>query len=68
MKDLSAPARFRWLPPGLRPDPKHGPMDQQQERTILLVGAAALFAGFDQNIFGLAIPQIQVELQIPETR
>lgn len=68
MKDLTAPARFRWLPPGLRPDPKHGQMDQRQERTILLVGAAALFAGFDQNIFGLAIPQIQVELQIPENQ
>ena len=68
MKDFTAPARFRWLPPGLRPDPKHGQMDQRQERTILLVGAAALFAGFDQNIFGLAIPQIQVELQIPENQ
>jgi putative MFS transporter len=68
MSDNSAPARFRWLPPGLRPDPQYGQMDKRQERTILLVGAAALFAGFDQNIFGLAIPQIQVELQIPENQ
>ena len=66
MKDLTTPARFRWLPLGLRPDPKYGPMDQRQERTILLVGAAALFAGYDQNVFGLAIPQIQAELNIPE--
>jgi putative MFS transporter len=38
----------------------------RQERIFLLVGAAALFAGFDQNIFGLAIPQIQASLSIPE--
>jgi MFS family permease len=68
MTDLSAPARFRWLPPGLRPDPQYGQMDKRQERTILLVGAAALFAGYDQNIFGLAIPQIQAELNIPENQ
>ena len=63
----SAPARFRWLPPGLRP-PATAPMDWRQERTILLVGAAALFAGYDQNVFGLAIPQIQAELHIPENQ
>lgn len=68
MRDDTAPARFRWLPPGLRPDPKHGPMEYRQERTILLVGAAALFAGYDQNVFGLAIPQIQAELHIPENQ
>ena len=68
MRDGTAPARFRWLPPGLRPDPKHGPMEYRQERTILLVGAAALFAGYDQNVFGLAIPQIQAELHIPENQ
>ena len=39
-----------------------------RERTILLVGAAALFAGYDQNVFGLAIPQIQAELHIPENQ
>lgn len=68
MRDGTAPARFCWLPPGLRPDPKHGPMEYRQERTILLVGAAALFAGYDQNVFGLAIPQIQAELHIPENQ
>ena len=68
MREGTAPARCRWLPPGLRPDPKHGPMEYRQERTILLVGAAALFAGYDQNVFGLAIPQIQAELHIPENQ
>jgi MFS family permease len=68
MRDDTAPARFRWLPPGLRPDPKVGPMEYRQERTILLVGAAALFAGYDQNVFGLAIPQIQADLHIPENQ
>ena len=68
MRDDHAPARFRWLPPGLRPDPKYGPMEYRQERTILLVGAAALFAGYDQNVFGLAIPQIQADLHIPENQ
>ena len=63
MRDDNAPARFLWLPPGLRPPV---PMVWRQERIFLLVGAAALFAGFDQNIFGLAIPQIQASLSIPE--
>jgi putative MFS transporter len=63
----TAPARFRWLPPGLRP-PAAAAMDWRQEKTILLVGAAALFAGYDQNVFGLAIPQIQAELHIPENQ
>ena len=63
MRDDNAPARFLWLPPGLRPPV---PMAWRQERIFLLVGAAALFAGFDQNIFGLAIPQIQASLSIPE--
>jgi putative MFS transporter len=58
-----APARFRWLPPGLRPTDA---MVWRQERVFLLVGSAALFAGFDQNVFGLAIPQIQASLSIPE--
>ena len=38
---MNTPARFRWLPPGLRP-PAEAAMDARQERTILLVGAAAL--------------------------
>jgi putative MFS transporter len=63
--DLSAPARFGWLPPGLRPPVA---MDQRVERVILLVGAAAFFAGYDQNVFGLAIPQIQASLNIPENQ
>jgi len=58
-----APARFRWLPPGLRPP---APMTWRQERVFLLVGIAALFAGYDQNVFGLAIPQIQAGLGIPD--
>jgi putative MFS transporter len=59
----SAPARFVWLPPGLRPPVA---MTRRQERVFLLVGAAALFAGYDLNIYGLAIPQIQASLHIPE--
>ncbi len=40
-------AKFRWIPPGLRPPV---PMTVGQERFILLVGVAALFAGYDLNI------------------
>jgi MFS family permease len=58
-------ARFRWIPPGLRPPV---PMTVGQERFILLVGVAALFAGYDLNIFGLAMPQIQASLHIPENQ
>jgi len=43
-------------------------MTVRQERIFLLVGVAALFAGYDMNIYGLAIPQIQVSLHIPENR
>jgi MFS family permease len=56
-------AKFRWMPPGFRPPV---PMTVGQERFILLVGVAALFAGYDLNIFGLALPQIQAALHIPE--
>ena len=56
---------FRWLPPGLRPPEA---LDRRQERIFLLVGAAALFAGYDMNVFGLAIPQIQQSLSIPENQ
>ncbi len=64
MKD-EGPARFRWLPPGLRP-----PVDMvwRQERIFLLVGVAALFAGYDMNVYGLATPQIQAGLHIPENQ
>src|SRR5262249_33574555 len=34
----------------------------------LLVGAAALFAGYDVNIYGLATPQIQATLHIAENQ
>jgi putative MFS transporter len=63
--DGGAPARFKWLLPGLRPPPG---MTRAQERTFLLVGMAALFAGFDQNVYGFAIPQIQASLHIPENQ
>lgn len=59
------PARFLWLAPGLRPPVA---MTRAQERTFLLVGVAALFAGYDLTIFGLATPQIQDALHIPENR
>jgi MFS family permease len=57
------PARFYWLAPGLRPPVA---MTRGQERTFALVGVAALFAGYDMTIFGLATPQIQASLHIPE--
>jgi putative MFS transporter len=65
MKDETAPARFRWLPPGFRPPPG---MVWRQEKIFLLVGVAALFAGYDMNVYGLAIPQIQAGLHIPENQ
>jgi MFS family permease len=65
MKDETVPARFKWLPSGLRPTVA---MNRRQERIFLLVGAAALFAGYDTNVFGLAIPQIQASLHIPENQ
>ena len=40
----------------------------RQEKIFLLVGVAALFAGFDMNIYGLAVPQIQAGLHIPENQ
>ncbi len=65
MKAPTAPARFLWLPPGLRPPIA---MVWRQERVFLLVGITALFAGYDTNVFGLAIPQIQASLHIPENQ
>ena len=58
-------AHFKWLPPGLRPPVA---MTGRQERIFLLVGVAALFAGYDMNVFGLAIPQIQASFAIPENQ
>ncbi len=63
--DDDLPARFYWLPPMLRPTE---PMLRREERVFLLVGLAALFAGFDQNVYGFAIPQIQASLHIPENQ
>ncbi len=57
-----APARVLKL---LRPPVEIG---RRTERVILLVGAAALFAGYDVNIFGLATPQIQHSLHIAENQ
>src|SRR5579872_1751826 len=65
MKGETAPARFGWLPPGLRPPEA---MVWRQERVFLLVGLAAMFAGYDTNVFGLAVPQIQASLHIPENQ
>ena len=62
MSDDTRPARFLWL---LRPPQT---IERGTERVILLVGAAALFAGYDVNIFGLATPQIQHALNIPENQ
>ena len=58
----SGPAKVLWL---LRPPVA---IDRRTERVILLVGAAAFFAGYDVNIFGLATPQIQHSLGIAENQ
>jgi MFS family permease len=60
MTNDSAPARFLWL---LRPPVQ---IDLRTERIFLLIGAAAFFAGYDMNIFFLAVPQIQATFHIPE--
>ena len=44
------------------------PIDIRTERIFLLVAAAALFAGYDINIYGLATTQIQASLHIPENQ
>ncbi|HEU0096609.1 MAG TPA: MFS transporter, partial [Rhizomicrobium sp.] len=59
---MSDSARVLWL---LRPPVN---IDRRTERIILLVGAAAFFAGYDVNIFGLATPQIQKTLHIAENQ
>jgi putative MFS transporter len=57
-----APARLlRYLHPPVE-------IGRRTERVILLVGAAALFAGYDMSIFGLATPQIQQSLHIAENQ
>ena len=57
------PARFLWLPPGLRPPIA---LPRRQEITFLLVGTTLLFSGYDLGIYSLALPQIQHSLAIPE--
>ena len=56
-------ARFLWLPPGARP---RYPIPKRQELFLLLVGTTLLFSGYDTNLFGIALPQIQKGLNIPE--
>ena len=65
MTDDNAPAHFSWLPPFLRPSVA---MNWRQERVFLLVGITALFAGYDTNVFGLAVPKIQASLNIAENQ
>jgi MFS family permease len=57
------PARFLWLPPGAHPPI---PLPKRQELIFLLVGTTFLFSGYDLNVYGMAIPQIQRSLGIPE--
>jgi len=61
--DEDRPARFLWLPPGARPP---HPVPRRQEMVFLLVGMTIVFSGYDLNVFGMALPQIQRELHIPE--
>ncbi len=56
-------ARFLWLPPFARPKI---PIPRRQEVVLLLVGTTLLFSGYDLQVFGIALPQIQRELHIPE--
>jgi putative MFS transporter len=42
------------------------PIPPEHRRLLLLVGAAMFIAGYDVNIYGLAIPQIQKSLAIAE--
>ena len=45
------PAHTNWLPPGMRPP---GGMTHRQAVVFWLVGAAALFGGYDTNVFSFA--------------
>src|SRR5581483_5640979 len=65
MSSDDTPARFFWLPRALRPSVA---MTWRQEHIFLLVGMAALFAGYDTNVYGLATPQIQASFHIPENQ
>jgi len=60
------PARLLWLqPPFLKPKQA---ISRRQERIFLLVGLAALFAGYNESVFDFAIPQIQASLHIAEDK
>jgi len=62
MRKDSDPARFlKYFRPPV-------PIDIRTERIFLLVAAAAVFAGYDVNIFGLATSQIQASLHIAENQ
>jgi putative MFS transporter len=62
MRQDSDPARFlKFFRPPV-------PIDIHTEHIFLLVGAAALFAGYDVNIYGLATTQIQASLHIAENQ
>ncbi len=41
-------------------------LPRRQRLVFLLVGLTFLFSGYDLNVFGLALPQIQASLHIPE--
>jgi putative MFS transporter len=59
------PARLRWLPPRLRPP---FPISVANERLLLLVGVAALIADYDVLLYGFAVEQIRLDLNIPESQ
>lgn len=42
------------------------PLPRRQSTVFLLVGLTILFNGYDLNVFGLALPLIQHDLNIPE--
>lgn len=60
------PAKLLWLQPSFL-KPPHS-ITRRQERIFLLVGLAALFAGYNESVFDFAIPQIQASFHIAENR
>lgn len=63
MSEAKPRVSFGWLPRLMRPPIA---LPWRQEMVFLLVGTTYLFSGYDLNVFGLALPQIQHELHIPE--
>lgn len=55
----------RLLPPGIGVRPPY-PLDPMQGRILLLVGLAMTVNGYDQGVYGLALPQIAADLNWPE--